>query len=492
MNYMKRATTSIFRKPAKSLILLGMVFILGTLISGAVSIGQAVRNTEANLFARLPGVLAIDIDQEMEREHRIEVGSSWATLNPDPIEVETLRQIGGLPYVRSFDYTISFGFMNRVLLPFREEPIPHSGAEHITLTGVHNPNIADMEAGLIELTRGRTFEEGETHVAVVSEAFARANNLVLGSMMELESIAVDINTFGSVFNWPVMLADYVLREVVHEVEIVGLFDVPGEVGVGNPWREGDGAQQLQNRIYLPPPLIETMMQFERDFYLEHFGHLSDIPPETQLWSIYLLHDPRDLAAFIEAANDLLPPGWAMADLSSNFGNLISSMDSLLWIADQVLWASVGATVLILGLLIALFLRDRRHEIGTYIALGEKKSRILFQILSEVLSVSAIAIALSLVSGTLISSTLSRQMLQQDLAERIHEQAMLGMDNNVPQALEMFNPGQMSLDEMLLAYDTSLNTEAIIMLLAIGLGTVVLSTVGPLIYVMGIEPRKILL
>jgi len=140
-------------------------------------------------------------------------------------------------------------------------------------------------------------------------------------------------------------------------------------------------------------------------------------------------------------------------LSSNFGNLISSMDSLLWIADQVLWASVGATVLILGLLIALFLRDRRHEIGTYIALGEKKSRILFQILSEVLSVSAIAIALSLVSGTLISSTLSRQMLQQDLAERVHEQAMLGMANNAPQALEMFYPENW---EMLMGLDNSIN------------------------------------
>ena len=492
MNYARRATASIFRKPAKSLLLFGLVFILGTLISGALSIGRAVQNTEANLLARLPGIATIDIDRNMEREYRIEVGNNWATLNPDPIELGTLRQIGELPYVRAFDYTISFGFMSRVLLPYRQEPVPHLGAEHITLTGVHNPYITDMEAGLIELTRGRTFKEGETHVAIVSEAFARTNNLMLGSMMELESIAVDINAFGSVFNWPIMLADYVLREVIHEVEIVGLFDMAGEVGIGSPWHEGDGAQQLKNRIYLPPPLIETMMQFERDAYLEQFGHLSDLPPETQLWSIYLLHDPRDLTAFMEAANDLLPPGWVMTDLSQNFGTLMGSMDTLLWIADQILWASLVATVLILSLLITLFLRDRRHEIGTYIALGERKSRILLQILSEVLSVATVATLLSLLSGTLISTALSRQLLEQDLAERVHEQTLLGMSNTVPQALEMFNPGQMSVDEMLSAYDTSLSLTAVILLLAIGLGAVLLSTVAPLIYVMRIEPRKILL
>jgi len=49
MNYLKRATTSIKRRPVKSLIFLFLIIILASLTAGAITVRQAITNTDANL-----------------------------------------------------------------------------------------------------------------------------------------------------------------------------------------------------------------------------------------------------------------------------------------------------------------------------------------------------------------------------------------------------------------------------------------------------------
>jgi len=56
------------------------------------------------------------------------------------------------------------------------------------------------------------------------------------------------------------------------------------------------------------------------------------------------------------------------------------MDTLDSLAAMVLSMTIGAMILIVSLLIMLFLRERKHEMGIYLSIGEKRSRIILQMI----------------------------------------------------------------------------------------------------------------
>jgi len=103
MNFFKRATTSIIRRPGKTVILLLLVFILGSVIAGAISVEGAISNTDANLRRNMQPIVSIDFDW-MAFDNSID----WATVDhevEDPwnarefLTAAHVREIGALSYV---------------------------------------------------------------------------------------------------------------------------------------------------------------------------------------------------------------------------------------------------------------------------------------------------------------------------------------------------------------------------------------------------------
>lgn len=490
MNYFKRARTSLVRNPGKSLTLLFIVFLIGALMSGAISVRHAVGNTEAELINRLPAVASVQIDIDAFRENA-QNGEDWRNTSPT---ADDFRKIGALPYIRGFDFVTLFSFMSQDIQPYRSgaTTTSHTGAEWVTLTGVHNPNINDIDAGLIQLVAGRVFDAGETHVMIVSESFAQTNGLTVGSYFELAYIQVNYNEVNGLFDWPTMLVENYYSSLTHTVQVVGIFEVVGDLGVGSDFSEADAMEQLLNRIYLPTILVEEFLEFQREQYLEVVGSLSDLPEESFLDPLFLLDNAHDLVAFAEEADAILPEFWYITDLSSNFAHLRHSMENIVWIANVVLQMTVGASVIVLGLLVILFLHDRKHEIGIYLALGENRGRVLKQLLVEVLLVAVVAISLAVFTGNMLSERFSRQLMEQSLNEQAHAQLMDGGGDSVPVSMQMFDTGNMTVDEMMAAYDTSLGVGAVILLFAVGMGSVVVSVMIPMSYVLRLNPKKVLM
>ena len=142
----------------------------------------------------------------------------------------------------------------------------------------------------------------------------------------------------------------------------------------------------------------------------------------------------------------------------------------------------------------LFLKERRQEMGIYLALGEKKTNIICQILFEVLTIALIGISIAIFMGDTLATTISRQLLHAELTRPVELDPLadhggeiwienwqdLGFDNNL------------SVEEMLAAFDTSLNFQTIGLVFTVGFGTVMISTVVPIVYVLKLEPKKLLL
>ena len=184
----------------------------------------------------------------------------------------------------------------------------------------------------------------------------------------------------------------------------------------------------------------------------------------------------------------LPGNWRAVDYSRGFNGILISMDNMLEIADFILLMSMIAILLLVSLTVLLFLYDRKHEIGVYLALGEYKKRIIWQILVELTSITIVAMTLALFVGNILASNLSHEMLRYDLANP-------SLNNRIDEIHLLEELGyrfELTHEEMLEAYEVSLDFKTVLYFYVIGLGMVSLSTIVPIIRIVSLNPKKVLI
>jgi len=500
MNIFNRAITSLKRQWGKTLILLITVGILGFLLISATMVRNAILQTEHNLWSNMPRISAINLDfevmQELIREAR-ETGDD-SLLEFSGASPEIIREIGSLPYVESFNYTFYHDLWNSDLQRYEQTLRAESDNAFWTVQGVYNPNLLDLETGLIQIVAGRSFVdtdmEGIGQAILISQELAAANNLTVGSIITLESRVYD--DFDHVYannDW--LNLERIVELEAFELEVIGLFEVMtelteedkfDEIVIGGSVTTMESVELIrlrtaQNQMYLPISVIEASpsFDFERASQLEVNG------VEAQ----FLLYNALDLPNFTSEANLLLSGWWRMADLSGNFSRISASMETMQWIADTIFFGGMGAIVIILGLFMILFLYDRKREIGIYLALGEKRGKVIFQVLIEVLLLATLSLSLSIFTGSMVSTRLSQSLLEQDLIRQVEsgENQFWGINN-----LSRHNPGEMSIEEMMTSFEISVEVASVGLVLAVGLATVLLSTSISMFYVVKLNPKKMLL
>lgn len=502
MNYFKRGRVSLVRRPGKSVILLFLVFILSTVMAGTLLVSQAVENTHINLRRNIRPLVTFEFDWEgFSRTADIE--TLHGGIRPE-IPSDVIRSIGNLPHIEVFDHRYHGTLRS---LNIDEYEISHfdpnlSDWSTFSFIGTGNEGLMDVREGVIELVQGRTFTTAEiengAHMAIIYRGVAQLNGLDVGSMMRLSNAVLIRNE-----NWTPPMADDVFFEEEIELEIIGVFDINRRSLDDLPefarHQEWNRIQILANRIYAPNELVREV----HDIYLEN-NHLMiesfGLPPwfldSTNSSSRILLDDSLNLEAFSALAGPLLPDYWQILDLTETHGAITHSMSSLEEIAGMIFWFALGATLTILTLLILLFVRDRRYEIGVYLSLGEKRVKIVVQMLLEIVSVSMIGIFIAIFAGRFIANQLSHYMLETEITQALAP-VDWGMAMFVDMNDLMFRFGGMgvenlSLEEMMAAFDVNLNLEGTLLFMGVGLLAVFVSTVIPIIYLTGINPKKVLM
>ncbi|MCL2559258.1 MAG: ABC transporter permease [Turicibacter sp.] len=527
MNVLKRASTTIFRQPVKAVILLVLIFILSTTLLGSITMTRAMNNTDLALRHRMSPIVTLQIDQDNIPFELTADGGMTFTL-PDSLTSEIIQQISELPYVNrhyysrhtqlyTYDYDYYFApyahhsFNAGVQLSLGNgRSIWLQQGNFFQFYGTSDDEPIAMQEGVIELVAGETFEnfsvQSETDLfpALISSSLAAENELHVGSTftMEYEFLILYF------FDWDAenpRIDENVLWYFPYEFEIVGLFDVVPTDNIiprGYEHMEGQRVSDLSNRIHVPNEVLtiiqtNTLAEYQRlydDYGLEWWPLEQANEDIIDFQSFFILNDPLELESFREAALEILPDFWIVDDLLNTFANVSASFDSIRSIANSILWISASATILILTLFILLFLRDRRHEIGVYLALGESRRKIITQILIEVVVVGFIGMTLSIFAGQLISGAVSRQMLRSEFA---HQPSYIYTmtEGSWGQNDTLFHMGfgsELTIEQTLELFDQSLTTGIILPLYSAGLGVIVLSTVIPVFYVAKSNPKKILM
>ena len=484
MNYTKRALTSSFRNICKTFIFLMLVILISSVISAMIFVNQAAQDTEQNLLNNLPPKTTIQVD----REEFWSIANQSGEMPAVALTPTQIRRIAELPYVQEYDFFSTATLYSTNLTPFTNvgqiQAELSNGLEHRwVIHGVQNPNIYDMRAGHIELVYGRIFTTDEVDnlsmVALISENVAIQNNLSIGSTVSLRNVVRYWYATNEVDDLEIF------AEESYNVMIVGIFrPLLTEHTV-------DLLDNLENRIYVPNTFVEAANHFR----LLHQAKTTetmvfDENKTTNFTNIFILNSANDLPAFREAALNNLPRQFMVYDAGNPFKDISSSMDFMIEIASFILYLTVLVGIIALSLLIIIFLYDRKGEIGIYLSLGEKKSRVLRQFALEFITVAVLGIAVALLIGQYVSGLLTNSML---INNTTTYQMMNIFDGiAVDPLLKKSFQANISIDELMRGHTINLNWSTVLTFFTVGVGTTALSTIAPLVYILRLDPKKIMM
>lgn len=377
MGMIKRAFISVKRQWSKSAGMFLVMTLLGIIVVGTLIVRTAIGQTEMNLWSNTPAVATIhhDIDLALEGDY-------------SALSLREVEWVGHLPYVQHFDYVFieTYSFWSNTLRSYNDLwennwLISNTETLPFELRGVYELEMIDIQTGVIELLSGLTLKEAEVSTGIypilVSTELAQLNDLHIGSQFELESRVYE--------DMQLLNPDYLLACVVFQVEVVGIYGLLKEPTTSIETLEIDGAVDLDqwnldrrlNQIYVPIEMIERSPSFQH--------RIQNGPTDLDalgISSFFNLYDVRDMEAFVEAGNHLLSGAWSVTNLSGNFSHLTASMTALQDIVHLIFVGGISTTIFVLALTVVLCLYERRRELGIYLALGERQSKIFSQLILE--------------------------------------------------------------------------------------------------------------
>lgn len=489
MNLVERIFLSIKRRLGSTVILLAVTGILFTLVLGAISINRAVLVTYENLLNNQPSIVSFQaIPPQLQQ--------SWDLNDRDAFVNTSIYKAGSLPYIQHFEYSFSANIHGLYIRRYQPASLefgvpqtlpPGETFDFFTLQGVSQPEIIFIEAGQKEIVSGRTFTSDEiensgnmdSNATVVSNLFAIYNGLMVGDIITISRLVEQ------------RIPHYESITIDYELEIIGIWDY---LDRQTAFAFGGTAtvvmqEHFINTLLVPNWLVNQIDNDVFDYLPWRKGEMARVPR-----AFFVLENASYFETFARDATVIFPEGSRFDDHRTRFGAAIHTMDSLAGIIGTVMWGAIGASVLILALLILMLIKSRQHEIGIYLVLGEKKTSIMWQIVTEVLLIVSVGAILSFMGANIISTELSRSMFRQEMsAFNADLSENMSYETFPITAVEiLFGFHEVSYIDMMEAMNINLNPLEAIAFYVVGLGTVALATAVPILYIVRMKPKKILL
>jgi len=388
MNYIKRALLSVWRHKIKTLILLVVFFAVSTLIFASICILKA--STAA--------------DKQAKSSLGARVTIAWgvtANGKTNPLTPTVLNELSHLKHVQSYNYVdslfggVAVGFKMNVDENIRKQQTEQtrntfisegrSDFKNFTIPDIMLYGALDTSkldqflSGGYNLVSGRYIGTGDygKPVAMISKPIADKNALGLGDKINI--------------GWD--------KDPTQKTEftIAGIFTVPPV----DPNASDAALVNPEDDIFLSYPELGLFNLDSTEYNIN----------DSVVRADYFLDDPANADEFIDEAKKIVNS--ADYKFSSNadlYREAVAPLGKIEYIVTLMSWASGLAGLLILVLIVAISLKGRNREFGILLAVGEKRAKIIGQVLIETLIPLIVAFCLALASGSFTAGQLSKTML----------------------------------------------------------------------------------
>ncbi len=498
MNFIKRAWQNVIFKKGRSFLLIIVMTVIMIFIMAGLLIRNAaittVNNTKQQVGASV--TLSANRDQafkKMRASASSDAPSTTATrpkLTMPSVKLKDVTAISKLSGLANYNVRVTTSANASSIKAITTSSSsnnsggmmdggPGGNAESSTSTGdlqitgvLNTATLSDFKDNTSKITKGRALNSSDknTNNVVIESELAKENSLKVG-----DTIKVKASTTG---------------KKAYTLKVVGIYKASQSSA-------GMGPQQTDpaNVIYTAYTLANQIK-----------GQTGKVDSAT-----FTLSDPTKKNSFVKAAKKIInTKKFTVTADDSTYQSLKQSMQKMASFANKIVWLVAIAGTVILALIIILMVRERRYEMGVLLSLGEKRVKIVGQLLVEMFMLLIVSLALAGIGGRFAGQALSKQVMRSVTTETTTSsqtnnmqpggnggpgggQAPSGQtDGNRPSG-QMPQPGQ-SVKKAVKASDLDLKISAVTLMQlgAFGFTIIAFAVLLASLNILRLEPRKILI
>jgi len=172
--------------------------------------------------------------------------------------------------------------------------------------------------------------------------------------------------------------------------------------------------QLAQRTQTAGGTQETLLTLEMHQLFAQSPYITGADITEDAWGVnavyYLIH-PHMLVSFeADLRNRGLPLGYAVRADDATFANVVGPVESLQSLSFTFLIIILALGAVIMVLLSAIVIRERKYEIGVLRAMGMKKQKVALSLWTEIAVITCICFVLGLGLGAVLSQPVSDAIL----------------------------------------------------------------------------------
>lgn len=375
MNFVMRAFLYCFRQKVKTLILFLVLAIISTFLLTGLAIRDASEGATEDARTAIGGKLFLEIDPANQYDSSQDGYGMTYTYNGDYITPEILDAISKVNGVVDYNSDNPRGFWGAGVdfeyLPaaFNLSYTPYGESSAYT-AALSSEKSSDFESGKYSLVDGRHITPKDKYVVMISKELADYNKLSVGDIMTMYCLDSDSNV---------------------KLEIIGIFD-------GTEGTSGNGGFSVSD-IPANCGYVDYTTMFE------NFGRKID--GYTQI-DIYV-EDPVSIQNVYDKVKNLSELRGKSLKLSidtDEYEVVQAPLETLQSLVNTIIVIIVVVSSLALTLLLTLWIRGRKKEIGVYLSIGKSKTGIIGQFFLETVTVAIVAFATAVFFGGLIAGKAS--------------------------------------------------------------------------------------
>lgn len=350
MNIYKRALLYVIRKKGKSLTL----FLLLLLITVSVMVGISIRDGTAKAAENLRATIGASFTMSGNINNLdFHDGEAGYTTEKIPISLKAVEQIIDIEGIKTYN---------------AEQHTSVTAEGIYYLSGMSNGNLSantetayqtDFMNGILELAEVRHITEDDRGVALISDKLAAENNLQVGSELVLKSVSDDS------------------REQ-NKVLIVGLYS-------------SDGKMEYDNDTIFVTHDVYWKLSGQKPF-----GYSGNVT--------FYVTDPKELNHIVEQVRQIASIQWEDYFIrinESEYKAVAYQIQTMERLTEILIYVIAGVGFIVVALVLAMRIKNRIHEAGIFLSVGESALQIMLQLICEILMIAVLVFLVSPVLGQFV-------------------------------------------------------------------------------------------
>lgn len=405
MHVTRRVFLYISRKKGKTISLFLMIFIVAVFLVSCFSVLQASGRLGEDIRTSLGAAFYIRANTEvsMNENGEAEVRKNEACITQEAID--EMMRTGEIKCCNPMNY----GFAKSDAIHFipGEKHTDESDIGKVTALrfSALAPDFTDEAA---VLTEGTHITEADRGKILISEPLAKANHLSVGDSLTLTHAR--LKESGGAY-----VDEIAVKTAFVQVEVCGIYKLDKKEDVARPT-----AGVAENEIYASLDVLDALRESEAGVYTGEADFYITDPDKLE----NVIRDVRQMQSIDWTSHFIFTNDFQYSRIADRLSSLGDLMKMLI-----VLVSVVSASVL--TLLLMMRMRGRMREAGILLGIGISKGQIAAGFLLEVLSVAALAWALSYIVSLGATSFLGRCLFGGLRPNLLNEETLrAGMDGGV--------------------------------------------------------------